>query len=315
MKNIKRITLTIFILIAALALVGCGAEKNAGKTGGEKETVTITHELGEMTVDKEPKRVVIFDYGILDALDTLGIDIVGLPKQSLPGYLDKYKDEKYIDVGSLKEPNFEKIYEAEPDLVIIAGRQAELYDEFEKIAPTVYLNLDGGDYMNSFKHNMEVLGQIFDKEDILAEHIDKIEERIKELNEEAQSSGRTGLFIMANDGNLSAYGLGSRFGILHKEFGVEAVDNNIDSSTHGQKISFEYIMEKDPDYIFVMDRAVIAGGDISAKQVMDNDLIKSTKAYENDRIIYLDAHIWYVSSGGLTSTLKMVEEIEDALEK
>ena len=169
--------------------------------------------------------------------------------------------------------------------------------------------------MNSFKNNMEVLGQIFDKEDILAEHIDKIEERIKELNEEAQSSGKTGLFIMANDGNLSAYGLGSRFGILHKEFGVEAVDNNIDSSTHGQKISFEYIMEKDPDYIFVMDRALIAGGDISAKQVMDNDLIKSTKAYENDRIIYLDAHIWYVSSGGLDSTLKMVEEIQAALEK
>lgn len=183
MKNIKMTSLIIFVLIAALALVGCESEKDSGKTGGEKETVTITHELGEMTVDKEPKRVVIFDYGILDALDTLGIDIVGLPKQSLPGYLDKYKDEKYIDVGSLKEPNFEKIYEAEPDLVIIAGRQAELYDEFEKIAPTVYLNLDGGDFMNSFKNNMEVLGQIFDKEDILAEHIDKIEERIKELNE------------------------------------------------------------------------------------------------------------------------------------
>ena len=58
----------------------------------------------------------------------------------------------------------------------------------------------------------------------------------------------------------------------------------------------------------------MVGGDLSAKQVLENDLIKSTKAYENDRIIYLDAHVWYVSSGGLTGTMKMVEEIEKALD-
>ena len=65
----------------------------------------------------------------------------------------------------------------------------------------------------------------------------------------------------------------------------------------------------------VMDRAAIAGGDISAKQVMDNDLIKSMKVYKNDNIIYLESYIWYVSSGGLTGTIKMVDEIQSSLEK
>lgn len=43
-----------------------------------------------------------------------------------------------------------------------------------------------------------------------------------------------------------------------------------------------------------MDRAAVAGEDISAKQVIKNDLIKSTTAYKNANITYLDAHVWYV---------------------
>ena len=84
-------------------------------------------------------------------MDYIGEDVVGLPKQSLPPYLDKYNEDQYTNVGSLKEPNFETIYELKPDLIIISARQASLYDEFEKIAPTLYLDFKGEDYLNSFK--------------------------------------------------------------------------------------------------------------------------------------------------------------------
>jgi iron complex transport system substrate-binding protein len=67
--------------------------------------------------------------------------------------------------------------------------------------------------------------------------------------------------------------------------------------------------------LFVLDRAAITGGEVSASNVMDNDLMKRTKAYDNDRIIYVDSHVWYVSSGGITGTLKMVEDIQSALSK
>src|SRR5690606_4947349 len=120
-----------------------------------------------------------------------------------------------------------------------------------------------------------------------------IEEKIENLNNKAKEIGKNGLFLMANDGNLSVFGEGSRFGVLYKEFGITPADENIESSTHGQKISFEYIIEKDPDILYIMDRAAITGGEISAKQVLNNDLIKSTKAYSEDKIIYLDSPIWY----------------------
>lgn len=319
MKSIKNLMLLLVVIISAIAMVGCSVNPAVVEPEGIIEeiptTITIKHELDEVTVNKNPKKVIVFDYGILDVLDNVDEDIIGLPKKSVPPYLDKYRSDDYVDVGTLQEPNFETIYELKPDLIIISARQASLYDEFKKIAPTLYLNIDGGDYINSFKYNMDALGKIFDKEELMAEKVAEIEATIKDLNDIAKSNGKTGLFVMANDGNLSAFGAGSRFGVLHNEFGVTPVDESIAPSTHGDKISFEYIVEKDPDYLYVMDRAVIAGGDTSAQQVMDNELIKTTRAYKNDNIIYLDSYIWYVSSGGLTGTIRMVDEIKSSIEK
>lgn len=310
----KKFSLLI-ITIIALGLSACSPAPDAAPTGSGGEEIVITHELGETVLSGVPERVVVFDYGVLDAIDTIGEEIVGVPKQTLPPYLEKYNGEEYTDVGSLKEPNFEVLYELNPDLIIISARQLELYDQLSDIAPTLYLTIDGGTYMEDFKHNMGVIGQIYDKEELLLDKIAAIEEDIEELHELASSSSMNALFIMANDGNLSAYGTGSRFGMIHNEFGVEPADPNIDSSTHGQKITFEYIVEQDADYIFVMDRAVIAGGETSAMQVMENELIERTKAYQNDNIIYLDPFTWYVSSGGLTGTQNMVDEISETLSK
>lgn len=315
--KVKRLSILVVIMaVSVFLMASCdSAVDESSNQGIEVETINIVHELGEVEVTKVPKRVIVFDYGILDALDTIGEEIIGLPKSSLPEYLGKYREEKYIDVGTLQEPNFETIYELSPDLIIISARQSSLYDEFMKIAPTVYLNIDGGDYINSFKNNMSILGTIFNREKELEEIVRNIEISIEELKREAAERDLKSLFIMANDGNLSAFGKGSRFGVIHNEFGLAPVDEGIEVSTHGQKITFEYILEKNPDYIFVMDRAVVVGGDISAKQVMGNELIHSTKAYKDDNIIYLDAYIWYVSSGGITGTRKMVEEINRAITK
>ncbi|HLS52985.1 MAG TPA: ABC transporter substrate-binding protein [Tissierellaceae bacterium] len=247
MKNIRKSILFVGLIILSLIFVSCDFQPSDTGKENPEEMITIKHELGEEKVKKNPERIIVFDYGILDALDNIGIDVIGVAKQSLPAYLDKYKADEYVDIGSLKEPNFETIYEINPGLIIISGRQGDIYDELRKIAPTVYLNIDGGDYLNSFKSNMEILGKMFDREDLLKEKVEEITEAIDKLHEKAQSIDKNGLFIMANDGNLSAYGLGSRFGVLHKEFGVKAADENIDASTHGQKITFEYIVETDPD--------------------------------------------------------------------
>lgn len=311
----RRLSLLFVVAIVSIFAVACssGNEEEKSTEGKKEEKVTITHKLGETELNKNPEKVVAFDFGIIDSLDKLGIEVVGLPQATVPPYLEKYEDEKYENLGSLKEPDFEKLSELSPELIIISVRQADLYEEFSKIAPTVYVELDTSNYMKSFKKNMNVLGEIFGKEDEIEKEVAKIEEKVNQLHEKASKLDEKALVVLANDGKVSAYGPNSRFGIIHHEFGVKPVDENIEESRHGQSISFEYIAEKNPDYLFVIDRGAAIGGESSAKQVVENDIVKTTNAYKNDNVVYLDPNFWYLSGGGLVSTEEMAKEVEKGL--
>lgn len=304
-----------FLLAAAFALViaGCGQE-SASPADDKQETLTVKHELDETKVKKNPEKIVVFDFGVLDTLDKLGVKVTGLPQDNLPKYLSKFKSDKYENVGSLKEPDFEKIHAAQPDLIIISGRQAEMYDQFKEIAPTIYMGVDTSRYMDSFRENVNQLAKIFDKESEAKKELEAIDKDIDKLKEKANDAGKNALIILANDGKVSAYGTGSRFGLIHDVFGVKPVDKNIKASTHGQSISFEYIVKKDPDYLFVIDRGAVVGGQSSAKQVVENDLVKGTKAYKEKHITYLDPDYWYLSGGGLVSLDEMVKQVDQALD-
>ncbi len=129
----------------------------------------------------------------------------------------------------------------------------------------------------------------------------------------AKKSDKKGLVILANDGQVSAYGPQSRFGIIHDVFGITPVDPNIKADTHGNKVSFEYILEKNPGYLFVVDRGAVVGGKSSAKQVVENEIVSKTNAVKDGNVVYLDPNYWYLSGGGLESVSEMVKEVSKAL--
>lgn len=316
----KKFALFFLIVIMAIFTAACGTDSNS--TGGseqakeaEQETITVKHQLGETPVTKNPEKVVVFDYGVLDSLDKLGVEVTGLPKDNLPAYLQKYKDENYQNAGGLKEPDFEGINEMAPDLIIISARQQDAYEELSEIAPTIFMGVDTTRYMESYKENAKTLGEIFGKEQEVEAELAEVEKAIESLHEKASAMDKTGLIILANEGNLSAFGPGSRFGLVHDEFGIKPVDESIEVSTHGQNISFEYLLEKDPDYLFVIDRGMAVNGEPSAKSVIENKLVENTKAVKNGNVVYLNADYWYLSGGGLVSVAEMVKEVEAALEK
>lgn len=328
-KNVSLLIMTVFL---AVILAACGSnnaatsDNNTAAAGNteattapntESKELTIKHELGEITIKSNPQKVVVFDFGTLDTLDKLGVEVTGVPQSNVPSYLSKYSDAKYENVGGLKEPDFEKINSLSPDLIIISGRQQDSYDEFSKIAPTLYVAVDNANYMESFTKNVKTLGQIFGKEAEVEAELATITDSVKALNEKAKADGKKSLIILANEGKISAYGSGSRFGIIHDVFGFAQADDKIEVSTHGQSVSYEYIADKNPDYLFVVDRdaAVKSDGSKSgsAKDAVENDLVKNTNAFKNGKIIYLDPNYWYLSGGGLISVSEMLKEVEVVL--
>ncbi|MDD9269924.1 siderophore ABC transporter substrate-binding protein [Paenibacillus sp. GCM10023248] len=275
--------------------------------------ITVKHKLGETKVKTNPKKVFVFDYGVLDSLDRLGVEVAGLPQTNIPSYLDKFKDAKYVNAGTLFEPDFEKINASKADLIIISGRSEKAYAELSKIAPTIYMGVDTTKYMESFKENALTLGKIFGKEAQAAAEVAKIEEASKQLQAKASASGKNALIVLVQDTSLSAFGAGSRFGIIHDVFGFKPADSSIQVTTHGQNISNEFILEKNPDYLFVVDRGKVVDGKSSGKQTIENEIVKKTNAFKNGNIVYLDPNFWYLSGGGLISVEGMVKQVAEAV--
>lgn len=328
MKNKKNMILSAILLSAVMVLSACGTSakanepkedpetapvENAGEESGE---MTIKHELGETSVSKNPKKVVVFDYGLLDIMDNIGVEVSGLPMGNIPSFLEKYNDEaKYTNVGTLKEPDFEKIYELTPDVIFISGRTAEAYEELSKIAPTVYLTVDNEDYIGSVGENAKLIGEIFGKETEVEANMSSLKVKVEDIAGKVAAQDENALIVLANDGALSAYGKVSRFGIIHNTLGFKEADENIEEATHGMNITYEYILEVNPENLFVIDRAAVVGGETDASTAMDNDIIKETEAFKNGKIHYLNPEVWYITSGGFTGTGVMLDEISSALEK
>ncbi|WP_419954512.1 siderophore ABC transporter substrate-binding protein [Neobacillus niacini] len=314
----KKWSFLLVMVSMMLFLAACGSKEESkaepadGKTA-PSEKITIEHKYGKVEIDKKPEKVVVFDFGILDTLDELGIEVTGVPQATIPSYLEKYAGEKYTNVGSLKEPDFEAIHAMQPDVIFISTRQAELYEQFAEIAPTVYVELDYSKYMESFEKNMNLVGDIFDKKEEVSSSVKEIKASADELNKKASELDQKGLIVLANEGKVSAYGPSSRFGVIHDVFGFGAADEKIEVSTHGQSITMEYIMETNPDVLFVIDRNTAVGGEAGAEKVIENELVKKTTAFKEDKIIYLDPDAWYLSGGGLQSVKLMTEEIEASL--
>ena len=295
---------------------GSQNQQTQQEQSAEQTTVQITDANGEKAeLKKNPKRVVVFDYGVADILKNLGVDaVVGLPKNGkMPEILSNYSDDKYTNVGSLKETDFEAVESLNPDLIIIGGRQAEDIDSFKEIAPTVNLAVDGQDYMNSFKTVVTDLGNLFDKQDEAKKAIDEIEAKIAKVNKTVTEKGLTASVVMANEGSISAFSAKSRYGLIYNGLGFTEADKNIDDSTHGQQVSFEYFLENKSDYVFVVDRGAVTGKGEAASKLFDNEVMNKTEVAKNGNIVYSNSVIWYTMTGGIESTNQMIDEIADAV--
>nr|WP_092069033.1 siderophore ABC transporter substrate-binding protein [Dendrosporobacter quercicolus]NSL47320.1 siderophore ABC transporter substrate-binding protein [Dendrosporobacter quercicolus DSM 1736]SDL85118.1 iron complex transport system substrate-binding protein [Dendrosporobacter quercicolus] len=325
----KRLASWVAAATLAITLTGCAT---SGATPGQASAATsikVTHNLGETEVPLNPRRVVVFDFSMLDTMDALGVaPILALPKNYAPAYLAKYKGDAYADVGDFYGKDLETINNFKPDLIILGGRQAKAYEEMQKIAPTIVMSVaDSTNYMKELSRNNLIMGEIFAKKAEAQAALDKISARVKELRAVAEKNDSRALIVMVNDGNLSAYGPGSRFGLIHDVLGIKPVDPMIKpvrlgaevdpiitkAGLNGMKIGFEYLEAKNPDMLFVIDRTVVVGGSQKAASTLDNALVRATNAAKNGKIIFLDPGTWYSSGNGLESSSMMIEEIAAVL--
>ncbi|WP_372395027.1 siderophore ABC transporter substrate-binding protein [Azospirillum sp. HJ39] len=274
---------------------------------------TVRHARGETRLAKAVGKVLCFDMASLDTLDVLGVPVAGAPTGLKPSHLARYDGPDYARIGTLFEPDYEAVNAAEPDLIIVGGRSAPKYAELSAIAPTIDMTVKTERFIDSALDNAGTLGRIFGKDAEVKARADRLRASIADLRTIGVGAGR-GLLVLATGGKLSAYGPGSRFGVLHTEYGIVPAVDGLDTANHGQAINFEFILRTDPDWLFVIDRDSAIGREgQSARQLLDNDIVRRTTAWRKGQVAYLDAANWYLIGGGLSALQKDVDGIKAAL--
>ena len=309
----------LFSVLLALSMLLVGALAMA-----ESETVMIQSLNGageeiELTVPANPKRIAILDMASLDILNSLGVSdrVVGSATTKLPYLSDIVNAEDVANLGTIKEADLEAVMACEPDVIFIGGRLSKNYDALSEIAPVVYLSTDSElGVVESVRKNAGIVASMFGLEDKVDELMSGFDARIATLAEAAKD--KTAIVGMCTSGSFNVMGNDGRCSIIGREIGFEnvGVDANIDTATHGNEASFEFVVKQNPQYIFVLDRdaAINAEGAQLARDIMENELVMGLDAYQEGHVVYLaNPAVWYTAEGGVTALDIMLSDIESAL--
>lgn len=263
-------------------------------------SLTIKHGQGQTQVEQNPKTVAVLDWSTLDTLAALGVEAQGIPTSTLlPSVLPQYADAKFVRIGTLFEPDFEALKNLKPDLIILGRRAAGHFEEASKYGPTLDLTPNPADLLGSVVRHTELLGEIFERQAEAAQVTAQLQASVTKLQQLTATQG-TGLTLLTTGGKMAAFGVGTRFGLIHDVFGMDMAAKDLAVGRHGQSVSYEFILEANPDWLFVMDRdAAIGREGVAARQMMDNELVAVTTAGSKQQIVYLDPEAWYLldSSG------------------
>lgn len=278
---------------------------------GENE-LTLVHAQGETVVQKNPETIVAYDVAAIETIEYLGGTLAGIPELTQG---DVFESDAEI-VGSLFEPDYEAVNALAPDLIVVAGRSAAAYPDLSNIAPTIDVSFGDG-MVESFSEITTALGAILGAEDEASTAISEVEDRVASLQEIAPDVG-TGIVVMVSGGSVTALAPGNaragRGSLIYEVIGIQPPIDDLETATHGEPISFEFLLEHDPDWLFVIDRDNATGGEGQpAQEVLDNEVIHETSAWQNDQVVYLNSFDWYIISGAsIPSFHRMLDEMDAA---
>ncbi|UYM06461.1 ABC transporter substrate-binding protein [Solicola gregarius] len=155
-----RLGATIAACLLLLGIAACGGLDDTSDSAARTRTVDTAN--GPVEVPERPERVVVLDTGELDDALALGVTPVGAVTTDVDseflGYLGDRTD-GIEPVGTITEPNLEKIAALEPDVILSSKvRHEALYDQLSDIAPTVFSENVGYPWKQNFRLHAEALG-------------------------------------------------------------------------------------------------------------------------------------------------------------
>jgi len=316
-----RALLAALALIAALLTACAGAVPNNAQPPPDDAAPstqeaaafprTMRHAMGETTIPAQPQRVVVLDTGELDSAAALGFAPVGAVRAPVDSGLLEYLSDATADtqlVGTIQEPNLEKIASLRPDLILSSKlRHEQLYDQLSQIAPTVFTETVGVTWKENFAVHAEALGLEDKAAEMLADYeagADALGDRLAEDGKLPEVS-----IVRFMPGEIRLYAKASFIGTILEDVGVPRPIAQ-DVNEFDVVVGPEQVAKMDGDALFYAaygppddtDQVTVTAGPLWQRL----DVVKAGRAYE-----VADDH-WFLGIGISAANL-VLDDLERQL--
>lgn len=298
----------IFLAAAVLTLAACGGGAEGGDGGGEEAaTRVVEHAMGESEVPENPERVVVLDTGELDSAITLGITPVGaveaVPGEGYPSYLEGVEDIEMV--GSIEEPNLERISTLDPDLILSSSlRHENIYDQLSQIAPTVFTEETGVTWRENFEVHAEALDREAEGEEVIADY----EARMEEFQDTVGENPPTVSVVRFIADDTRIYQKESFIGTVLEDAGLDRPEPQDVEDFALLNVSEEAIPDMAADVIFT---TVYGEASETALEDITNDpLWQNLEAVEEGDVHEVSDDLWMLGIG-YTAANGVVDDLEE----
>jgi len=256
MKNLKKLLVMLMAMTLVLGLAGCST-KNSG-TSQEKQEVSQSVEVTypveitdsndtKITIEKEPQKIVSVAPNITQMIFALG---AGEKVVGRTDYCDYPAEVANIEsIGTLREPNIEKIIELQPDIVIASTHfedetEKKLADAGIKVA-VLYEEHE----MNGVYTMIDTMGTIVNKRAEADKVVADMKATFDEVAAEVKDQKHPSVYYVVGYGEYGDFSAGGDTfinGLIEMAGG-----DNIAKDVEGWSYSKETLLEKDPDVIII----------------------------------------------------------------
>ena len=252
---------------------------------------TVNHVVGEVCVPKTVQRLIsLDDVTLADAL-TVNVSSIGvsLYDNHLANYLEKKIDSVEL-LGTSEQPNLEKIYQLNPDLIMGIEYNAEsIYQQLSQIAPTAVGKWRGyPDWREYFNFVAHVLGKEAEAKVVWENYDRRIDELKAALGDRLKNTEIS--LAYACCGGISIDTENSFSGSILADLGIHRPKSQAAVDDGMFILSEEHILDLDADILF------LSVYDEESEQVLANweqkPLWNQLKVVQKKQVYLVNYDIW-----------------------
>ena len=277
MFQIKKGVVFLTLVLLSIALFGCGGSVNQNEAkeaassdvadqnteqaaaGAEQtpQTRVVKDAKGEVEIPAHPLRIADIS-GSTEELLILGYQPIltgntdmANPLEMTPILKEKLKGDLKI-AGWFQTPvNIEAVAAAEPDLILAGPTQDKLYEDLQKIAPTVAVPYG----FNAFRERFTFVAEVFDKKQDMEAWIKEYDDRAQQLHDQitAVTKDETFAVIEATPKEIRIYSSTGVADMIFNDIKLPKAPGTPDPDGWGGKVtSLEGLSSLNPDHLILL---------------------------------------------------------------